>query len=132
MQVYTVHMRRQGLDPDKDIVFVREGFSWTAFAFTFLWAAYHRLWLMMVVTLSVLVLSGIALTQLGVSETVSAIVQICISTMIGFVANDARRFSLARGGFAELDVVVARDRTTAEQRYFDLNPGMAQLIEADA
>ena len=31
--------------PDGQLVPVKQGFSWPAFFFTFLWAIYHRLWL---------------------------------------------------------------------------------------
>lgn len=130
MRVYTVHMRRQGLDPDKDIVFVREGFSWPAFIFTFFWAAYHRLWLMSAVTVVLMVALGLGLSQLGLGDPVNGVIQLCFSVLFGFVAHDVRRFYLSRSGFTEQDVVVARDQTSAEQRYFDMNPDMAHLIEA--
>ena len=44
MRVYTVHMRRPALDPDADFRLVKEGFSWPAFFFSFLWALWSRLW----------------------------------------------------------------------------------------
>ena len=44
MRVYTVHLRRHGLMPERDLVLVREGFSWWAFLFTSLWALWHRMW----------------------------------------------------------------------------------------
>ena len=44
MNVYTVHLRRHGLDPDRDLLVVKEGFSWPAFFLSFLWALWHRLW----------------------------------------------------------------------------------------
>jgi hypothetical protein len=131
MKVFTVHMRRQGLDPHKDIVFVREGFSWWAFAFTFMWAAYHRLWLMMVATAIIVLAMGIGMPYLGSNNFLTAVVQTGFAAMVGYVAHDVRRHSLARNGFAELDVVVAKDQTSAEQRFFDQNPDMAHLIEAD-
>ena len=36
MRLYSVHLRRHGLDPDRDIVLVKEGFSWPAFFITVL------------------------------------------------------------------------------------------------
>ena len=45
MRLYSVHLRRHGLDPDRDIVLVKEGFSWPALLFSFLWALRHQLWL---------------------------------------------------------------------------------------
>ena len=45
MNTYTVHLRRHGLDPERDVVLVKEGFSWPAFFLSFLWALWHQLWL---------------------------------------------------------------------------------------
>ena len=45
MRLYSVHLRRHGLDPDRDSVLGKEGFSWPALLFSFLWALRHRLWL---------------------------------------------------------------------------------------
>ncbi|MBI2584926.1 MAG: DUF2628 domain-containing protein, partial [Rhodospirillales bacterium] len=36
MRLYSVHLRRHGLDPDRDLVLVKEGFSWPAFLLSFL------------------------------------------------------------------------------------------------
>ena len=43
--VYTVHMRRPALDPGTRLRLVKEGFSWPAFFFSFVWALWSRLWL---------------------------------------------------------------------------------------
>ena len=40
MRVYSVHIRRHGLDYDRDIAVVKEGFSWPALCFGALWALY--------------------------------------------------------------------------------------------
>ncbi|HAD86887.1 MAG TPA: DUF2628 domain-containing protein, partial [Rhodospirillaceae bacterium] len=44
MRVFTVHIRRHALDPDKDVRLIKEGFSWPAFLFSFLWALWNRMW----------------------------------------------------------------------------------------
>ena len=45
MRIFTVHLRRHGLDPDHDLIVVKEGFSWPAFFLTGFWALCQRLWL---------------------------------------------------------------------------------------
>ena len=44
MKVYTVHLRRHGLDLERDIVLVCEGFSWPAFILSLVWALWNRMW----------------------------------------------------------------------------------------
>ena len=126
MHVFTVHMRRHGLDPDRDFALVKEGFSWTAFLFTAVWALYHRLWLAAAVVLGVFVLLDALGPKVGVAPPVLAVMQIGVSVLFGYVANDLRRRVLRKSGFAEADVVVAKNLTGAEQRYFDRNPIQAE------
>src|SRR5262249_12705749 len=48
MRIYTVFLRKAAdplFTPDLDAVFVREGFNWAAFFFTWIWALVNRLWI---------------------------------------------------------------------------------------
>ena len=71
-----------------------------------------------------LVVVGVLGPKLGIEQSVLATLQIGVSVLFGCLANDLRRRDLQKKGFAEADVVVARNLTSAEQRYFDLNPGL--------
>jgi hypothetical protein len=118
MRLYTVHIRRTSRDTDRDVVLVREGFSWGAFLFTVLWALWRRMWLAaLLIVLGGLVLDSIvALAELDpVSETV---LSLAYALYIGFAGNDWRRGSLARRGYEEQAVVGAADLGDAERRYF--------------
>jgi len=122
MRLYTVHIRRASRDPDRDVVLVREGFSWGAFLFTALWALWRGMWLTgLLIVLGGLVLDSVVeLAQLDpVSETV---LSLAYALYIGFCGNDWRRRSLARRGFEEQAVVGAADLGDAERRYFDVAP----------
>ncbi|MEK9754022.1 MAG: DUF2628 domain-containing protein [Rhodospirillaceae bacterium] len=113
MRVYTVHLRRHGLDWDKDIALVKEGFSWPAFAFAGPWALWHRHWLAAVVLIAVPVtLSGLA-EALGAAPLTQAALSIGWSTVVGMLANDWRRFFLERQGFEEAGVAAGRDADEA-------------------
>ena len=125
MRVYTVHLRRQGLDPDRDIVLVKEGFCWPALLFSVLWALWCRLWW---VALGLLVaeaaVSG-AVALLGLDPLSEAAISLGFAVIVGFVANDLKRWTLRRHGFGEAAVVIAGDRDAAERRFYDRNPRLA-------
>jgi hypothetical protein len=119
MRLYTVHIRRPSRDPDRDVILVREGFSWGAFLFTALWALWRRMWLAaFLIVLGGLVLDSVV--ELAELDPVSeAVLTLAYQLYIGFAANDWRRRTLARRGFEEIAVVGAADIGDAERRYFD-------------
>lgn len=125
MRVYSVHTRRGGLDPDSDIVLIKEGFCWPAALFGPVWAAWHGLWIpTAILTVTIVGLSTIlGFFDLGDATPLWLIGGIVAGT--GFVGNDLRRTRLARRGFVLEDVVVAADRDGAEHRFFDRHPVLA-------
>ena len=125
MRVYTVHLRRQGLDPDQDIVLVKEGFCWPALFFSVLWALWCRLWWVALALLAVEVALAIAIALLGLDALSEAAVSLGLAAIIGFVANDLRRWTLGRQGFVEVAVVTAESKVAAERRFYDHNPHLA-------
>lgn len=118
MRLYTVHIRRLSREPDRDVVLVREGFSWGAFLFTALWALWHRLWLAaLLIVLGGLVLDSIV--ELAELDPLSeAALSLAYALYIGFAGNDWRRRSLARRGYEEQAAVGGADLADAERRYF--------------
>ena len=123
MPVYTVHgLRAEGTaaKPAADrITLVRDGFHFWAFAMTLIWLVWHRLWwaLLGYVVLSLGVAYG--LSALGVSGGGRMIVMIVIALLVGFEAASLWRWTLSRGKWRQLDVVVADDLESAERRFFD-------------
>lgn len=125
MRIYTVHLRREGLDPDRDIVLVKEGFCWPALLFSALWALWCRLWWVALGFFAVQVALTGAVTLLGLDPLSKAAISLGLAVIIGFVANDLRRWTLRRQGFVEAAVVVAGGRDEAERRFYDHNPQLA-------
>ena len=132
MRIYSVHIRRGGLDPDRDIVLVKEGFSWSAALFAPAWALWRGLWASAAVML--LSLGGlIALaTGLGGAGMAMGWVLVGFSSVVGFLANDLYRGSLERRGFVLQDIVAAPNRDGAEYRFFDRNPAIAADVAGAA
>ena len=119
LKVFTVHCRTWSAAPDREAVFVREGFSVAAFAFSVFWALYHRMWF--AALLMAAGIAGLTLADqlLDINPILSEAAGIALSLWIGFEANDWRRASLKRRGYAEAGIVAARAREEAEHRFFD-------------
>lgn len=126
MRVFTVHLRRHGLDPEKDVRLIKEGFSWPAFLFTFLWALWHRMWWvalgLFVITSGVSMASDVLLSD----PLAGSAVLLALYVAIGFVGNDLLRRNLTARGFAESGPVCAKDRDEALYRFLDADPALAR------
>lgn len=125
MRIYTVHVRRHGLDPDRDIVLVREGFAWMAFLLNAAWALWHRLWwlaaILIVIGAGIGGLEGASLLP----PNAGAILSLAVATFAGLFGNDLRRRSLADRGFVAAAVVSGSDTEAALRRFLDEDPVFA-------
>lgn len=122
MRIYTVHLRREGLDPDRDIVLVKEGFNWPALLLSLLWALWHGLWLVALGLLVLEVALGVAARLLGVAPWIETALATGLAVIFAFVANDLRRWTLRRRGFVQAGVIAGRNQDNAEVRLFERNP----------
>jgi Protein of unknown function (DUF2628) len=125
MKVFTVHTRRGGLDPDRAIVLVKEGFSWPAFFFSFAWALWCRLWFVALGIFLLEVAVNAALSALGADPVSQAAVSLGLAAAIGLVGNDLKRWTLARRGYIDTDIVTGEGADGAERRFFDRHPEFA-------
>lgn len=117
MRFYTVHLRRPVRDPARDVVLVKEGFSWPAFLFSALWALACRLWLV-ALALVVVEVALVAGTQaLALDPRAAFAVSLGLALVIGFLANDLKRWTLEGRGFAQHAVVAGGDAETALARF---------------
>jgi hypothetical protein len=123
MPVYTVHApvaaNARPIGSTDQFVLVRDGFHFWAFIASFLWLLYHRLWLVTLGYLVVMTAVTIGLSLLGVGSGTRTVVMLLIALWMGFEAASLRRWTLSRGRWRQLDVVIADDADTAERRFFD-------------
>ena len=125
MNIYTVHLRHSGLDPERDLVLVKEGFSFPAFLFGSFWALVKGLWLPLLV-LALVNFGVMALAwAFDLAEPEGFLVMLGAAAIVGFAANDLWRWQLGRRGFVEAGVVAAPDEDSAWQRFLDANPHLA-------
>lgn len=122
LKVYTVHIRQKPLkNGDPDIVLVPEGFSVWAFLFQFVWALFHRLWLVAVI---MLLISGMMewAFRFAVGDVTALACQLGLGILIGAEAQNLRRWTLQRRGYRLDAVVIGETLDEAELRYFEQNP----------
>lgn len=122
MTTYTLHLPRQARPGDPAALekadIVKDGFSWGAFFFTFLWFFFHRLWLAGLLVLVGLVAFNIGLNVLDVHPAAGVFAHLLLSILIGFEANSLRRWTYERRGRPVVDVVTGGDRDEAEAKAF--------------
>ena len=125
MNLYAVHLRRHGLDPDRDVALVKEGFSWPAFFLSFVWALWHRLWLAAALFLAAQGTVNLGIYLLRPDPVSQGVVSLGLAVIIGFVANDFRQKKLTDQGFAFTAVVNGQDTNQAYRRFLDHEPALA-------
>ncbi len=122
MPVYTVHAPAGNtidLAATDRFSFVRDGFHFWAMAASVIWLAWHRLWLVLIGWIVVTVAIDAGLAQLGVDVGAMLFVNLILALLLGFEAASLQRWTLARRGSRQLDIVVADDEEAAERRFFD-------------
>jgi hypothetical protein len=129
MRIYTVHLKRTAdplFTPDLGAQFVREGFNWAAFVFTWIWALACGLWIV-----AAILFAG----DLGIALLFEAIdldtksqfwATLGWHVIVGFAAEDLRRWTLRLRGYALAEIVAAETVAAAERRFFDHHPAMAK------
>jgi hypothetical protein len=123
MAVYTVleplHRHASAGERADHIVFLRDGFAWSAFVFAPLWLLYRRLWLVLLAYVCAVVVLEAGLWLIGVTPEGQIVIAGLLALLVGMEASNLRRWTLVRRGWQEVGTVVAEDRDEAEQRFFD-------------
>ncbi|QRG07811.1 DUF2628 domain-containing protein [Xanthobacter dioxanivorans] len=99
-------------------VFVREKFSWMTLFFAPIVLLRFRLWLALAAYVAVAVILRLTQTYGGLADAVSSVVMVGFHLLLAFELPALRQRKLARLGYEEAAVLVARDRGEAEQRFF--------------
>lgn len=108
-----------GPDPEwqaEQMVFVKDGFSFAALLFPFIWLIWHRMWLPLLGYLAYLIV--ISTVEFSFGQTVSAVIVVAVAILFALEANNLRRWSLAAKGWTTIGEAVGRNREEAEFLYF--------------
>lgn len=122
MATYTLHVS-QGFVPGEaraleEAELVRDGFSWGAFLFTFLWFAANRLWLASLGVLAAMIGLTALLIALRVSPGAAFLAEALLAALIGLEASSLKRWTYARRGRPAVDAVEAGSTEEAEVKTF--------------
>ena len=116
MATYTVY-HRTGEAPDR-AVFVTEGFSFAAMVFSFLWALWHRMWIVAAVLFSFFALLSAASASAALDPVAIVAIETAMGLLLGLEGQALREWSLRLAGFREIGLVQASCREAAELKYF--------------
>jgi hypothetical protein len=122
MSVYTVHAPSPAgadLRATDKFVFVRDGFHFWAMIFGPLWLLWNRLWLALIGWVIFVAAFNVGLSSLGVGRSSIFFADVIVALLMGFEASSLRRWTLSRGKWRQLDVVISDDEDTAEHRFFE-------------
>lgn len=127
MRIYTVHIAppagANGREPR--VAFVKEGFSWPAFFFNWVWALFKGMWLTALVLFFAGIAAVAAIERLSLSPTAQSVASLAFILLCGIFGNDLVRWELGRRGYREAGVVAAPNLAAAEQRAFERIPALA-------
>jgi hypothetical protein len=114
VKLYTTHLR--GNEPP---LLVREGFSWAAFFFGFLYLAVKLAWVPAALNLAALI--GVLAIA---SRTGAGAPLLGLAVLQGLFGRDLWRWSLSLRGYAEGPVVAAEDTDAAFARLLGARPDL--------
>ena len=116
VKIWTAHER-----PNAQWMLVREGFSFGALVFGPIWLAMYRSWIPAGATflLSVLI-------ALLAKPPASVVIFLGLALLLGFSGRDLVRWSTARRGYLESNVVTGRNEDEARRRLLDARPDLVE------
>ena len=118
MRIYTVHIKPDSEAPDREAVFVKQGFCWPAFFFRWVWAFATGLWLEGLAVLGFEIVFATIVGVVGFDRISSLAIIAGWYMLLGSVGNDLRRWNLTRRQYSEAATVAERTRDQAERRFF--------------
>jgi len=107
------------------VALVPEGFSWWAAILPPLWLLWHRQWLALVLFLALWVLLGLLLPN-----AIEGWVMLALHLLLGWHAQDIRRWTARRQGLSEIAVIAAPDEDAAMLRLLAERPELARGFAA--
>ncbi|MBX9590099.1 MAG: DUF2628 domain-containing protein [Hyphomonadaceae bacterium] len=122
MLTFTVHEPphppADRIDRAESLVFIKDGFSWTAALFSPIWLLMHRLWWPLLGYVVVSGLFELARWSAAMGPGWLTLAGVALHLLIGFEADTLRRWALDRRGWRTLGSVSDRNAAECERRFF--------------
>ena len=116
MALYTV------LEPpdrkQEKVAFIPEGTAWGGFVFTYLWAAWHRMWLVAALLLALTTVLAVAVSLEVLNPWVGFVIQFGIALVFALEARQLQVMALERAGYRHAGLIEASSLEAAELSYF--------------
>ena len=100
------------------VAFIADEVAWGGFVFTYLWAAWHRMWLVAAVLLAVTTALAVAVSLEVLDPWIGLVVQFGISLLFALEARQLQVKALERAGFRRAGLIEASSLEAAELGYF--------------
>ena len=124
MRLYSVHLG-PATPEGREVVLVKEGFSWPAFLFTFVWALVKGWWLTAILIFAAQFGLSTVSYLVGFSAVGDTVLNFAVVFLIGTFANDLQRMELSLRNFHEAGVVAGPNLGAAELRAFERIPALS-------
>jgi len=135
MKSFTVYEPPGGpadrLDRAEAMVFVKEGFSWSAAFLTPFWLPMNGLWIELLVYLAVIGGTEAVLKAFSVNQGIISTLLLALHIVIGFEADTLRRWKLARSGWRMVGSVTGPRLVDCERRFFEAWLPQQPLVTPD-
>ena len=118
MRVFTTYLRE-----DRAPVMVREGFSFAAFFFGWIYLLWHRAWIPAALN------AAIAVIAFSVTNRTGSLAPLLgLLVLQGLFGRDLRRWSLERSGYVAGPILAAPDEDSALARLFTIRSDLAVTL----
>ena len=116
MALYTV-LEPPDRKPER-VAFVPEGTAWGGFVLTYLWAAWHRMWIVAAVLLAVTTALAVAVSLEVLNPWIGLVAQFAIGLLFALEARQLQVMALERAGYRHAGLIEASSLEAAELSYF--------------
>ena len=122
MSSYLICLRRKVLNIDRDVAFVKEGFSFPAFFLNIFWAAWFRLWLAAAIYIFLQIILLLFIYFLEPDALSQSVLFISFAIIFGYVANDIRQQKLFQEGFELYGIMQGKNKGQVYEKFFSNLP----------
>ncbi|AFC71409.1 DUF2628 domain-containing protein [Rickettsia australis] len=112
MNIYAIYIN--STQKSNNFIVIEAGFSWIAALLSIFWALYHKMWLVVVIT----VIANIIVTAINIGA-LKCILQIFLMLGFGFFASDIRENYLKRNNYRLEDIIIANSSIEAELKFLE-------------
>jgi len=130
INLYKVYIDKDAANPIDEAIFIKDGFSFLAFIFNVFWAAFYRLW--GVVLIYIFFISAVTALEIYgfVNLEMSTVLRLGFTIWFAFEAVEWRSEDLERKGYTLYDVVSGKNEQDAQRRFLDFNiSSVTEMIE---